>query len=119
MHLKKRHEGNTVVLTVEANRIDAANAVYLKDAFAEAIAREDAAILMDLKNVNFMDSSGLGAMVAAMKQLDGKKKLALCHLSPAVDKVFKLTRMFTVFDIYPSLEDALSSTSRPQDASAA
>ncbi len=119
MHLEKRHEGSTVVLTVDASRLDAANAVYLKDAFADAIKDESGKILMDLAAVDFMDSSGLGAMVAAMKQLDGNRKLALCNLSPAVDKVFTLTRMFTVFDIYPDMNDALPDGSRSQDVSAA
>ena len=119
MQMKKRLEGETVILTVEANRIDAANAVYLKDAFSKSISDEAGRILMDLNQVTFMDSSGLGAMVAAMKQLNGTRKLELCNLSPAVDKVFTLTRMYTVFGIHPDMESALSNDGTKNNVSAA
>ena len=43
-----------------------------------------------------------------MKQLGDDRRLDLAGLSPAVDKVFRLTRMDTVFNLYPSLHDALA-----------
>ena len=43
-----------------------------------------------------------------MKQLDGDRRLDLASLSPTVDKVFRLTRMDTVFRLYPTLDDALA-----------
>ena len=106
MQLIKSKTGSDVILTVDAERIDAANAVYLKDAFATCIASEPGRIVMDLEAVTFMDSSGLGAMVAAMKQLDAPRKLELCNLQPAVAKVFNLTRMYTVFLIHDDLASA-------------
>ena len=63
-------------------------------------------VILDLSEVKFIDSSGLGAIVAAMKQLGQGRKLDLAGLTPMVDKVFRLTRMDTVFDLYPSLPDA-------------
>jgi anti-sigma B factor antagonist len=110
MILNKTNHGPDVVLTVDADRIDAANAVYLKDAFSVAISGETGRIVMDLDAVSFMDSSGLGAVVAAMKQLDTPRKLELCNLQPAVNKVFKLTRMYTVFPIHEDLEAAVSTS---------
>ena len=65
-------------------------------------------MILDLSGVIFIDSSGLGAVVAAMKQLNGVRKLDLAGLTSNVDKVFRLTRMDTVFRIYPSLDDALA-----------
>lgn len=120
MNLEKTQEGQAVILTVEAARIDAANAVYLKDAFSGAIKGENGRVIMDLKEVLFMDSSGLGAMVAAMKQLDSPRKLELCNLQPAVQKVFNLTRMYTVFPIHEDLSAAVSKEdSGAKNASAA
>lgn len=119
MRLDKTTEGEVVVLTVKADRIDAANAVHLKDAFAAAIANEDGRILMDLEQIGFMDSSGLGAMVAAMKQLGPTRKLELCNLSPAVEKVFTLTRMGTIFGIHKDRQDALGREAERGNVSAA
>jgi anti-sigma B factor antagonist len=120
MNLDKTNHGPDVILTVDADRIDAANAVYLKDAFSVAISGEAGRIIMDLNAVSFMDSSGLGAIVAAMKQLETPRKLELCNLQPAVNKVFKLTRMYTVFPIHTDLEAAISVNGGPsKNASAA
>ncbi|MEP5762050.1 MAG: STAS domain-containing protein [Litoreibacter sp.] len=115
MNLHKHHESSCAILTVSCDRIDAANAVHIKDAFAAAIAAETGRIIMDLAAVSFMDSSGLGAMVASMKLIDNGRKLELCNLSQAVNKVFTLTRMYSVFEIHPDLETALADTSSLSD----
>ena len=107
MNLNKVIVGQDTILTVDANRIDAANAVYLKDAFAAATSGVAGRVIMDIGAVKFMDSSGLGAMVAAMKLLDARQKLELCNLQPAVEKVFNLTRMHTVFPIHENLDAAM------------
>lgn len=115
MILQKRYEDQLVVLTATCERFDAANAVQLKDAFSDAIAAEKGRVLMDIGSVSFMDSSGLGAMVASMKLLDRGRKLELCSLSPAVQKVFTLTRMYSIFSIHPDLETALSQSATISD----
>jgi anti-sigma B factor antagonist len=106
-----------LVLTLTANRIDAASAVHFKDEFREAVTSRSGRVIMDLSTVSFMDSSGLGAMVAALKLLKGRD-LELCGLSPAVDKVFRLTRMEKVFSLHENLEQALACDS-PKGADAA
>ncbi|WP_298259792.1 STAS domain-containing protein [uncultured Litoreibacter sp.] len=97
----------TLVLTLAENRIDAATALHFKDNFREATSNASGRVIMDLSTVTFMDSSGLGAMVAALKSLKGQK-LELCGLTAAVDKVFKLTRMDNVFLLYASVDEALA-----------
>ncbi|SFR36469.1 STAS domain-containing protein [Litoreibacter janthinus] len=97
-----------LVLTLTATRIDAACAVHFKDDFREAVAAHSGRVVMNLAGVTFMDSSGLGAMVAALKALGGRK-LELCNLTAAVDKVFRLTRMDKVFVMHEDLDQALAS----------
>jgi anti-sigma B factor antagonist len=53
-----------------------------------------------LSQVEFLDSSGLGAVVAAFKAKKLDQSLELVALQPAVKKVFRLTRMDTVFSIH-------------------
>jgi len=60
-----------------------------------------------MSGVTFVDSSGLGAIVASMKQMGNERKLDLAGLTPDVDKVFRLTRMDSVFAIYKSVDDAV------------
>ncbi|PTX57688.1 anti-sigma B factor antagonist [Litoreibacter ponti] len=114
--LSARKDGSVLILEVDENRIDAASAIHLKDEFRAAVADHDGRVVMDLRSVNFMDSSGLGAMVAALKLLGGRK-LELCTLTPTVDKVFKLTRMDKVFMLHTDMATALSHDgSKGQDA---
>jgi anti-sigma B factor antagonist len=67
-------------------------------------------VVLDLGQVMFMDSSGLGAVVAVMKMMGREKTFRIAGLSPAVDKVFKLTRMDSVFKILASADEALNET---------
>ena len=68
------------------------------------------AIVIDFKSVNHIDSTGLGVMMFLGKQLKGnQKKLALCRLNTLIDDAFKMTRLDSFFDIYPTLEKALMS----------
>ena len=57
--------------------------------------------------MEFLDSSGLGAVVGSMKQLGRSRRLDLAGLTPTVEKVFRITRMDRVFRIFPSVEAAV------------
>ena len=58
-------------------------------------------ILVDLQDVTFMDSSGLGALVVALKTVRAKGgKLVLCSVNDQVKMLFELTSMETVFKIF-------------------
>lgn len=100
------------VLRVEASRIDAAVAIQFKDRFRDLVQGVDGRIVLDLSQVDFLDSSGLGAVVAAMKLLGGGRRLELAGLTPTVHKVFRLTRMEQVFIIHDQLEEIVDSPSR-------
>lgn len=95
---------------VDAERIDAAGAIQFKDRFREVVQDSEDRILLDLGSIEFLDSSGLGAVVAAMKLLGPDRKLELIGLTPTVEKVFRLTRMDSVFTIHPDLDTALAAT---------
>ena len=108
MQLNTRTESGVEVITVSADRIDAAVAISFKDRMREALASGSGRYILDLESVEFIDSSGLGAIVAAMKLLPQGSKLELAGLSPSVDKVFRMTRMDSIFTIHQSAALALS-----------
>lgn len=95
------------VVHVNADRIDAAMAIQFKEDMREQTDNGHDRVILDLSTVEFIDSSGLGAIVAAMKQLGSDRRLDLAGLNPTVEKVFRLTRMDTVFKLYPSMDEAL------------
>ena len=104
-------DGVSVVRCVE-DRLDALVAVQFKDNFRAMIEQFDGGVVLDMDRVQFMDSSGLGAVVAVFKLVGPEKSFALCNLSPAVDRVLKLTRMDTIFSIFETLDAAVETMGR-------
>lgn len=108
MILDTRQEANVLVVKVTEPRIDAAIAVQFKDAMRVQSEQWSGKILLDMSAVEFLDSSGLGAVVGAMKQIGANQTLELAQLTNTVEKVFRLTRMDSVFTIHPSVADGLA-----------
>lgn len=109
MNLQSVHHNGVNIIAVNAPRIDAAAAIQFKDAMRAETQGGPDHVILDLAQVAFVDSSGLGAIVAAMKQLGKDRRLDLAGLTPDVDKVFRLTRMDSIFVIH---DDASAFTIR-------
>jgi len=107
MDLTSSTEPGLKIVTVQEQRIDAAVALLFKDRMRAITEDSTDTVLLDLNHVHFIDSSGLGAIVAAMKTLGPARKLVLAGLTPTVEKVFRLTRMDSVFGVFTTVEDAL------------
>lgn len=88
------------VIRVDEDRIDAAVAIQFKDRMRDMTSEAPGRVILDLGQVGFVDSSGLGAIVAVMKFLAPARKLELAALTPNVGKVFHMTRMDSVFAIH-------------------
>ena len=104
MELVCRDTGEMRLIKVAEDRIDAAVAIQFKDLVREMTEDGPMRVVLDFSRVTFLDSSGLGAVVAAMKQVGEGRKLELAGLTPNVEKVFRLTRMDTVFTIHPDID---------------
>ncbi len=107
MNISSKADGGTQIVTVHEDRIDASVAIRFKDRMREQTDAGEGRVVLDLSQVDFVDSSGLGAIVAAMKQLGTDRPLDLTGLTENVGKVFQLTRMNTIFNIFDTLETAL------------
>jgi anti-sigma B factor antagonist len=109
MDIVSDHIGDALVARVREARIDAAVAIRFKDRMREVLADPGAAVrvVLDLSRVDFLDSSGLGAVVAVMKMTGPGRSLELAGLTPTVDKVFRLTRMDRVFTIHPAAPEGV------------
>ena len=108
MRMSASEIGEALVVAVDDVRIDAAVAVRFKDRMRELTNHPAKRVVLDLSRVEFLDSSGLGAVVGSMKQLGRGRKLDLAGLTPTVDKVFRMTRMDSVFRIYATTDQAIA-----------
>lgn len=109
MEMLVKTEEDICIITVKETRIDAAIALDFKESVRNHTQDAPARVMLDLTEVEFIDSSGLGAIVATMKHLSPERKLVLAGLTPAVEKVFQLTRMDSVFEMHLTLDAAIRS----------
>lgn len=107
MELVAEQRGDILVVCAMQDRIDAAGAIQFKDRMREITTAISPRVVLDMSRVAFLDSSGLGAVVAVMKALAPDRKLELSGLTPTVQKVFRLTRMDSIFTIHDQIPDGL------------
>ncbi|MCQ8103531.1 STAS domain-containing protein [Methylomonas sp. SURF-2] len=100
---------NFSVLTIQNERIDAHNSAELKEYLLEIIESGENQLIVQLKQVRFIDSSGLGALLFGHKQLAAKSgRFMLANIQPQVLSMFELTRLTRVFEIYADINEVLS-----------
>jgi anti-sigma B factor antagonist len=97
-----------MMVKVLETRLDASSAPALKKRIATMIKSGHHRIALDLSEVEFVDSSGLSALVSVLRQLQGDGDLVLIGLRSTVISMFKLTRMDRVFRIFPDQAHALA-----------
>jgi len=93
-----------------SGRLDVTSVAQFRREVTEIATSKPKFILIDLKDISFMDSSGLGALVAALKTIrTAGGDLAICSLSEQVKMLFDLTSMGSIFKIYNSPGEFASS----------
>ncbi len=107
MDISAEMRGDMLVVFANQDRIDAAGAIQFKEKMREFAQNPCNRVVLDMSKVAFLDSSGLGAVVAVMKLLGPDRKLELSGLTETVQKVFRLTRMDSIFTIHSSLPDGM------------
>ncbi|HEY73067.1 MAG: anti-anti-sigma factor [Chloroflexi bacterium] len=109
MQIDVEKEKDVVVVTVEGD-LDSSSAPDLRAKFEELIRQRENQYVIDLTGVPFMDSSGIAALVNLFKRVRiGAGDVKLCGLQEEVKKVFKLTRLDRVFDIFDTRAEAVAS----------
>ena len=107
MDLKTRKLGDWKVLTPGETRLDAYVAEGFKKALAEAISDGTKCLIMDLSGVEFMDSSGLGALVYCRQRIAEGGQIVIAGAQQEVATIMRLTRLDKVFLLVDAPEDVL------------
>ncbi|MDS9466364.1 STAS domain-containing protein [Paracoccus sp. MBLB3053] len=101
MQLTLLPHNDGITIRVDERRLDAAIATAFKDRVRNLAVHGGSLVTLDLSPVDFMDSSGLGAVIAIFKSMPAGRRLELIGLTPNVERVFRLTRMDTIMTIRP------------------
>lgn len=108
LEIATSHSGSHTVVHV-AGEIDVYTAPALRERLDQEIDRGRHDLVVDLSEVTFMDSTGLGVLVGRLKLIrvhEGAMRLVCAH--DRVLKVFTITGLDKVFEIYPTVDEALA-----------
>ena len=110
MRISTRDAGGVTILDLKGKITIGGGDVELRDAVVEALAAGSLSILLNLKRVSALDSSGVGEIVASYKTLANRGgKLKLENLSPKVTDVLMLTELLKVLEIFEDEQEAVES----------
>jgi len=102
------NEDHICTIIPEMKQIDVNNSSQFSRDLKEIIKNENKTFILDLQNIAFIDSSGLGAIVSILRELnESGRKLVLCDAAPAVEVLFNMVRLSQIADICKSRDDAL------------
>ena len=86
--------------------IDGISGNELRQQTIELVNRDSKIILLDCQDITFMNSAGIGALVAALKIVrNSGGDLYICSLNNQVEMIFKITKMNRIFQIFTDREE--------------
>ena len=101
-------EHATASLVDVEGEIDVLTSPRLKSALAGVVDAGATTVVINLNRVRYMDSTGLGVIVSALKHVRGMGgTIVMTGLTPHLTKIFEITGLRKVFDVYPTETDAL------------
>lgn len=96
-----------IVLKPMEGRLDSALAPKFRADVSELTVKVQKTLVLDLINVEFMDSSGLGAVVVCYKQMQSAGGMYVCNVGPQVRDIFRLTHMDRILEVNDSFDDCV------------
>jgi len=82
----------------------------LREKVKSLVAEGKKKIVLNMENISFIDSAGLGTLVAAHHSAKGQgASLRLCHLGAKFSEVLQITKLMTIFEVYNTEAEAVAS----------
>jgi anti-sigma B factor antagonist len=110
LKIASKEVSGVTVLTLSGQIVLGEGSVQLRDAIRGLIGKGTKNILLDMGNVDYLDSSGLGELVSAFTTAKNQHaEVKLLKLTKKVHGLLQLTKLYTVFDIFDDDASALAS----------
>ncbi|ADW67246.1 STAS domain-containing protein [Granulicella tundricola] len=110
MKFKTRQVDGVTVLDLSGRITLGEGSVTLRDAVRDVLSKGSNKILLNLGDVNYIDSSGIGELVSAFTTVkNGGGELKLLNLTKKVKDLLQITKLYTVFDVKDDEASAISS----------
>ncbi len=115
MGVESVERGEVLIICPDGPVLNFENHHDLRDSFHDAVAKAPKSILIDLTNIDHVDSVALGDIILTRLRLRGKSDVHLCGLCKKVDSIFRFARMDLIFPIHQDTKEAMAAlASAPQ-----
>lgn len=110
MRIDERTVGDITILEISGQITADRGQTYLKDKIHSLVSQDRTKILIDLGNVTFVDSTGLGEIIASLTTVSKSQgALKLMRVTKRLNDLLIITKLINVFDTFDTEADALSS----------
>lgn len=107
LQCKTENRDRCTLVRIGDNRLDAVVSQDFKTYMFNIVDDGTQNIGIDMSNVAFIDSTGLGVLVAVLNRLGKDGNLFLWEVSPEIKSILELTQLYKVLNIYETEDDAL------------
>jgi anti-sigma B factor antagonist len=109
MEIKEQRSGNILILSI-AGRLDTTTYRILENRLLEVIGNGQIRIIMECSELDYISSSGLRVFLLGLKKITAEKgRFILSNLQDAIREIMEIAGFTTIFEIRPTLGDALRS----------
>jgi len=110
MKFTSREVDGVTVLDLSGKIVLGEGSVTIRDAVRDVLAKGSNKILLNLADINYIDSSGIGELVSALTAVkNAGGALKLLQLTKKVKDLLQITKLYTVFDVFDDEAEALAS----------
>lgn len=110
LQIEMEHGSKALIVRLKGE-LDHHTAEAVKSRMEEAIGRGGTShVIVNMKDLKFMDSSGLGVILGRYKQISGKGgRMVLCDVNPSVYRLFEMSGLFKILSVQENERQAISS----------
>ena len=109
MNIDVREMGDVTVLGVKGNLMGGPETVSVHDKVKEFIEKKKTKVVIDLSQVKWMNSSGLGTVMGCLTSLkNAEGELKLCGVTEKVKSLFMITKLITLFETHTTVDEAVN-----------
>ncbi len=109
MKIEKSNENGVVIIKIASKMLEVSKVSEFKEAVLPLVQKQKK-ILFDLEELFFVDSSGCGAILSCIRQVNADDgEIKICNTNKRVRTLFELIRMHKIVDIYNTRQEAMDS----------
>ncbi len=110
MQIKEQMHGDVAVIALKGKLMGGPETLAIHDKVKELVGKKINKVVIDLGQVKWMNSSGLGALMGSITTLrNAGGELKLARVTQKVQSLFMITKLITIFETFDSVEEAVSS----------